>query len=132
MKVSLERFHKTLLICPLTVYDLVGERPRKLLAAVDTGASSVMIPVDVARALGYSLADTETQALVTGAGVIYAPKIVLRRVDVGSVSATQVEAICHDLPEEALVDALVGLSFLTCFDVRFDFSAWEMELTPRR
>lgn len=131
MKVSLERFHKTLLICPLTVYDLAGERPRKLIAAVDTGASSVMIPVEVARALGYSLIGTETQALVTGAGVIYAPKIVLCRADVGSASAAEVETICHDLPEEALIDALVGLSFLTRFNVRLDFDAWEMELTPR-
>ncbi len=49
----------------------------------------------------------------------------------GPASARDVEAVCHDLPEETMLDALVGLSFLTRFDVRFDFAAWEMELAPR-
>ena len=30
-----------------------------------------------------------------------------------------------------MLDALVGLSFLTKFDVGLPFKAWEMELAPR-
>ncbi len=48
-----------------------------------------------------------------------------------AATARDVEAICHDLPEECPVDALLGLSFLTRFNISFDFDAWEMELVPR-
>ncbi len=91
----------------------------------------MVISAEVARSLGYSLEDAPAKRVLTSAGVIDAPKIVLARVDVGCASATEVEAICHDLPEESFINALVGLSFLTRFDVRFDFRAWEMELIPR-
>ncbi len=69
--------------------------------------------------------------MVTGDGTFYAPRIVLERVDVGTATALNVEAICHDLPEECEIDALVGLSFLMRFEVRLDFAAWQMELLPR-
>ena len=114
-----------------TVYDRASQRPRKLLGAVGTGASSVIVPPNVVRALGYDLQDAPTERIVTGKGVLDAPKIALGRVDVGVASATDVEAVCHDLPAESLIDVLVGLSFLTRFDIRFDFDAWEMELLPR-
>ena len=131
MRVRLDRSVRTILVCRVWVYDATGKQSRQLLGAVDTGASGMMISFEVARSLGYSLLGAPTEAVLTGNGVIHAPKIVLGRVDVGRASATELEAICHDLPEESLIDALVGLSFLTRFDVRFDFDAWEMELTPR-
>ena len=109
MKVPLDRSHRTLLVCPVTVYDRAGRRPRKLLGAVDTGAISVMISLEVARSLGYPVSGAATERVVTGKGVLDAPKIVLGRVDVGGATATDVEANCHDLPEESLIDALVGL-----------------------
>ncbi len=131
MKISLDRSYPRTLVVPVRLYDREGNRSWRLLGAVDTGASTVMIPRDVARLLAYPLDGVEPERLVAGNGVFYAPRIMLARVDVEGASATDVEAICHDLPEECPVDALIGLSFLTRFNVAFDFDAWEMELQPR-
>ena len=73
----------------------------------------------------------ETERTIAGNSVFDAPKIIVSRVDVEGARATEVDAICHELPEECPVDALLGLSFLTRFNVGFDFDAWEMELVPR-
>ena len=115
----------------MTVCSAGDEGPADLVAAIDTGASNVIIPPRVARRLGYAVEIAPVDRLVTGAGAVSAPRIIVARIGVGGVSAADVETLCHDLPEEAIVDALVGLSFLTRFHVGFDFDSWEMELTPR-
>ena len=113
------------------VHGHAGRGSWKLVAAVDTGASKCMIPLRAARLLGYPVDSAQRQRVVMGGSVAKAPAVVLDRVDVGPASARGVEAICHDLPKESMLDALVGLSFLTKFDLAFDFEAWEMELVPR-
>ncbi len=102
-----------------------------LRGAVDTGASSTVIPTEAARQLGYLEDGLPQERVVMGNSVVYAPRIVLARVGVEGASAADIETLCHDLPEDSVIDALVGLSFLMRFNVRFDFDAWEMELTPR-
>ncbi len=131
MKVPFDPSIKTALVVEMLVYGPAGARPLELLAAVDTGASTTMIPTAAARLLGYPVDSAQRQRIVMGGGVSYAPRIVLDRLDVGPASTRGVEAICHDLPKESMLDALVGLSFLTRFDLAFDFEAWEMELEPR-
>lgn len=131
MKIPLHPSTREALVVRMTVYDRAGEESVRLVAAVDTGATVTMIPLDAARKLGYPLDSIEPQRIVAGDGEFYAPKVTLGLVGIGPASARNVEAICHDLPEETMLDALVGLSFLTRFDVRFDFTAWEMELLPR-
>ena len=131
MRIPFDPSIKIALLVRMLIYGPASERPSKLRAAVDTGASTTMIPLEAARSLGYPLDDAESERIVTGGGVIYAPRIVLERVDIGPASARGVEAICHELPRESMLDALVGLSFLTRFDLAFDFEAWEMELVPR-
>ena len=130
MKIPFDPSRRNALVVRMLVYGRAGRRPLELRAAVDTGASAVMIPPAAAHRLRYSVDDLEPQRITTGDGVFYAPRIVLDRVDIGPTSARGVEAICHNLPRESMLDALVGLSFLTKFDVRFDFGAWEMELAP--
>ena len=90
-----------------------------------------MIPREAAQSLGYVLDGVPTEQVVTGDGMLQAPKIIIGSIDVGGVRAMDVPALCHDLPEQSFVDALLGLSFLTRFHLRFDFDAWEMELLPR-
>ena len=131
MNVPLDPFRRHILVCRAKAYASDKQHSGELVAAVDTGSTHVMIPPDTARSLGYSLEGAPRARFVTGSGVVYAPRIVLARMEVGRASAEAVEAVCHDLPEECGVDALLGLSFLTRFDVRLDFGAWEMELTPR-
>ena len=131
MKIPFDTSARTSLIVPMTVQDRAGKSSWDLSAAVDTGASYCFIPWEAARFLGYLSDEMERVRVVSGEGVVYAPRIVLGRIDVGTVGARDVEAVCRDLPEEAPVDALLGLSFLTRFRLSFDFDAWEMELTPR-
>ena len=131
MRIPLDPSTRKTLVVSMLVHGREGERPWELLAAVDTGASSTMIPWEAARSLGYRPDDSDTQRVVTGEGVLHVPRIVLGRVDVGAASERGVEAVCHDLPEECGIDALLGLSFLTRFRLSFDFDEWEMDLTPR-
>lgn len=128
MRIPFDPSIKTTLVVGMQVYGREGDLT--LRAAVDTGASTTMIPPAAARLLGYPVDGADSKRIVTGDGVFYAPRIVLDRLDVGPATARGVEAICHDLPKESILDALVGLSFLTKFDVRLDFEAWEMELVP--
>lgn len=131
MRIPLDPLRRKALVVPLVLCGPTGKRFRRLRAAVDTAASTTLIPPGAARALGYSLEGAESEQIASGGSVFHAPRIVLDRVDVGPASARGVEALCHDLPRETGLDALVGLSFLTRFDVRFDFGAWVMELVPR-
>lgn len=41
----------------------------------------------------------------------------------------QVEVICHDIPELAEIEGLVGLSFLKHFRVVMDFKGGVLEIT---
>ncbi len=132
MKIPLDASIREALVVPMTIYDRTGEQSLRLVAAVDTGATAIMISRDAARELGYPVDGIEHERMIAGDGVFHAPKLTLGLVEVGRAGARDVEAICHDLPEETTLEALVGLSFLTRFDVRFDFEAWEMELVPRR
>ena len=131
MNIPLDPLRRKALVVRMHVYGPAGEGPWELRAAVDTAASTTMIPLATARKLGYPLEGAESEQIASGGSVFHAPRIVLDRVDVGPASARGVQALCHDLPRETGLDALVGLSFLTRFDVRFDFGAWEMHLAPR-
>ena len=131
MKIPLDQSCRHVLIVETTIHSADTSRSLDLVAAVDTGASNVMIPLEVARSLGYPAESAPEEPVVTGGGVVYGRRITLARIDVGPASATNIVALCHYLPEECAVDALVGLSFLTRFHLRFDFDAWEMELVPR-
>ena len=132
MRIPFDPSVRTALIVEMQVHGPVRNSPLRLRAAVDTGAHTILIPRAAARLLGYPLDGAESERIITGSGIIHAPRIVLDRVDVGPASVREVEAICHDLPRESMLDALVGLSFLTEFDVRLDFEAWEMEFARRR
>ena len=131
MKIQLHPLRRKALVVPMFVYGPGGGRPVELRAAVDTGASKTMIPVRAALLLGYPLENAPIENIAMGGGVFDVPRVVLDRVKIGPASARNVEAVCHDLPKETGLDAVVGLSFLTRFDLAFDFAAWEMELLPR-
>lgn len=110
--------------------ELFGPRTSRILRmALDTGASFVMIPRDVAEVLGYDLAQAhESLDLTTASGVVEAPLIALDKVRALGVEAKNVEAVCHDLPDESAIDGLLGLSFLWNFDMDAHFKSGSLEL----
>jgi len=80
--------------------------------ALDTGATSSMINWDVAVLLGYDPASSKERIQVTtGSGVEFAPRIVVKKVEVLGGSLENFPILCHTLPPSATVDGLLGLDF---------------------
>ncbi len=131
MKISFHPLRRKALVVEMVVYDPAARRRRKLRAAIDTAASTTLISLTAARALGYDVDRAPTTRIAMGGGVFDAPVVTLDRVDIGPVSVRNVEAVCHDLPQETRLDAVIGLSYLTRFDiVHLDFRDWSMDVTP--
>ncbi len=83
MKVPFDPTYRQGLLVDIVVHGAGAEPPWKLRAAVDTGASYCLIPLQIAGSLGYLPGETERERIVSADGVVRAPRIVLSRVDVG-------------------------------------------------
>jgi clan AA aspartic protease (TIGR02281 family) len=96
---------------------------------LDTGAMYTAISWEVARDLGYDpAASPERVSIITANGVIEAPKLTVQRVAFRELTVEQVEVICHDIPELAEIEGLIGLSFLKHFRVVVDFKGGTLEI----
>lgn len=95
----------------------------------DTGAAYTTISWEVAKDLGYDPAGSpERVSLVTANGMIEAPKLSVQKVVFRELSIRHVDVICHDIPELAGLEGLVGLSFLQNFRVLLDFKKGILEI----
>ncbi len=86
---------------PIIVLDvqLQGTTRKVVPLALDTGATYVIIPWDVAESLGYRPERSrERIEMVTASGVERAPLITLQSVRVAGLEARRVKALVHDLP----------------------------------
>jgi clan AA aspartic protease (TIGR02281 family) len=96
---------------------------------LDTGAAYTAISWETAKDLGYDpAASPERVPIITANGVIEVPKLTIRRILFRELIARQVEVICHDLPEIAEIEGLIGLSFLQHFRVVLDFKKGLLEI----
>jgi aspartyl protease family protein len=85
---------------------------RRISFMVDTGASVIALRQEEALRLGIRPAQRDyTTKVATANGVIFAAPIELNRVDVGGVVVHHVAALV--LPDEALAQNLLGMSFLS-------------------
>lgn len=99
---------------------------RRLQFMIDTGASVVALTARDAAALGLHPAPSEFRAEVrTANGIVRAASTTLDRVEIGDVELRDVAALV--LPEEALSDNLLGLSFLSRLH-RFEYSGGKLVL----
>jgi len=94
---------------------------------LDTGASLTLISTQVAQNLGISTTNAPKIKIMTGSGYIYAPKVVIKKIDVNGLKAYNVEAVVTDLPSHSSgsdqsqnVAGLLGLSFMKDFKVTVD------------
>lgn len=96
---------------------------RELDMALDTGATYVMIPTDVAFELGDDL-DVSVRRIdiATANSVESAPIINIERVHALDMDARDVDVVCMTLPSESYVQGLLGLSFLKRFDMDIHFT----------
>ena len=101
---------------------LANTQVRRLLVALDTGATYTMIPWDIAEALGYEPAISGRKVdIITASGVHKAPLITLSSICALGKEARNVDCVVHDLPQASRVEGLLGLSFLRNFTVLLDF-----------
>ena len=85
---------------------------RRMEFLVDTGASVIALRERDAARLGIHPAQREyTARISTANGMVLAAPVELNRVDVGSLTVRNVQAIV--LPDEALGENLLGMSFLS-------------------
>jgi aspartyl protease family protein len=85
---------------------------RRMGFMVDTGASTIALRQQDASRLGIYPAQRDYTAKVSTAnGVIFAAPVELNRVEIGSVVVRNVAALV--LPDEALAQNLLGMSFLS-------------------
>lgn len=114
----------------ITLYArLSNSRTRRILTALDTGSTYVLIPWDIADALGYEPAYSKRKVdITTASGAEKAPLITVKRVSVLGKEVRDVACVVHDLPETSRVDGLLGLSFLKKFKLYLDFQAGILEL----
>jgi clan AA aspartic protease (TIGR02281 family) len=96
---------------------------------LDTGAAYTTISWEVAKDLGYDPGGSpERVSLVTANGVIEAPKLSVQKIVFRELVVPHVDVICHDIPEFAGLEGLVGLSFLQHFRVLLDFKKGLLEI----
>ena len=118
-----------LILIPIKVIGIDGNSFRDIEVALDTGASTTSIPIYVASALGYNTSDPKIiQEVVTGSGVEEAPVIEVKALTAIGQTIENIEVVCLDLPPEILVEGVLGLNFLSNFDVNISFSKGNIEL----
>lgn len=99
-----------LVVIPAQLYGFHADTIVRL--ALDTGATGSMINWDVAVLLGYDPASAEERIQVTtGSGVEFAPRILIKKVEVSGRFLENFPILCHTLPPSATVDGLLGLDF---------------------
>jgi clan AA aspartic protease (TIGR02281 family) len=105
---------------------------REIDVLVDTGAVYTVIAWDVAKDIGYDPAVSERRMpIITANGVIEAPLIIVEAIHVAELSVRGVDVVCHDIPELAGIEGLLGLSFLRHFRTVIDYPVGILEITTR-
>ena len=114
----------------LKIDSINADTTRDILVALDTGASTTMIPTEVAMDLGYDLSNPNEQ-MMTANGIVLANRIAVRKLTAIGETVENIDVVCHDLPEGSIIEGLLGLNFLRHFDVNILFSTGTIELHPR-
>lgn len=97
---------------------------------LDTGAALTAVSWTDLKLIGYDPAVVkERRQIVTANGVIEVPKLDLKGISIGEISARNVEVICHDIPELASIRGMLGLSFLKNFRTVIDYKKGILEIS---
>lgn len=103
---------------------------REIDVILDTGAVYTVIAWDVAKDIGYDPAISDRRTpIITANGVIEAPLITVERIQLAELGAEAVDVVCHDIPELAGIEGLLGLSFLQHFRTLIDYTTGVLEIT---
>lgn len=97
--------------------------------ALDTGATSTLINVDVLVSIGYDPATAKERVHVTtGSGLEYAARLPIMQVSALGMEVREFGVIAHTLPPSAGVDGLLGLDFFRGHELFIDLVNGEIEV----
>lgn len=108
--------------------EIVGQTSIITKLVLDTGASFVVLPWKLALAIGLKIDPQKTIQTTTATAVETVPQVIIPQISVLGKKAINVEAIIKDLPPEAPIDGLLGLSFLKNFKLTINFPHGELIL----
>lgn len=117
---------------PIILYvELIGPRTSRIITmALDTGALFTVIPIETALAIGYDPVKTPKRVeLVTASGIEFVSRLTVRTVRCLGQTVKNVDVICHNLPPQSPVKGLLGLNFLSHFNVHLNFLFGRLELS---
>jgi len=102
---------------------IVGPKAKRTIKlALDTGATYTMIPIEIARDIGYdpTLAKRRIE-ISTANGLIFVPLITVMEISFMGLTLKNIDVICHSLLSESPVEGLLGLNFLTHLPAFIEF-----------
>lgn len=118
-----------LIVLRLTVSGINADSFRNVIVALDTGASNTSIPTRIASDLGYDLSNPKQVVLLTtGSGIVPTKIITVRKLTAMGETVQNIDVLCHDLPFGSTIDGVLGLNFLSHFDLNISFSTGTIEL----
>ena len=118
-----------LIVLRLTVSGINADSFRNVIVALDTGASNTSIPTRIASDLGYDLSNPKQVVLLTtSSNIVPAKLITVRKLTAIGESVENIDVVCHDLPFGSTIDGVLGLNFLSHFDLNISFSTETIEL----
>ena len=123
---------RSLIVLSLEVGGINMDTAQTLSVGLDTGASITSIPSQVATDLGYDLSNPKQEVdILTSSGIITAKIITVRNLTAIGETVEDIDVLCHDLPENSIVEGLLGLNFLQHFDISILFSTGTIEIYPK-
>ena len=96
---------------------------------LDTGATLVVIPWRIATALKLEIDPENLLKITTTSTVESSPLTFIPEITVLGKTVKNVPCLVRDLPEEAGVDGLLGLSFLRHFSLAINFKRGILEIS---
>ncbi len=103
----------------------VGEshiRKKTIRLALDTAASNVVIPYEVALNVGCSPSKSNQWIKITAGGKEeLAPKVIVPYFECLGFKLRNFGVVCYNLPESSTIDGLLGVSFLRRFEIRINY-----------
>lgn len=115
----------------IVVYTLLrGKRAKLLKMALDTGSTYTLIPSEAAIAIGCDpIRSSRRIEIVTASSIEYAPIITIPSIKALGMEVKNIDVVCHNLPPKSQVDGLLGLNFLSNFNILLKFRQKTLEIT---
>lgn len=101
---------------------------KKVRMALDTEATYSIITKEVAQSLELQpeLSNEKIQ-IITASETQEAPVLPLEKIRIGKSEVENIKVIVHDLPQQSLIDGLLGLNFLKNFNIHLNFKQGFLE-----